>query len=261
MLLDQGIEWLEQFNGIRITEPLDKWSKFRALMNITADPTGLPDDFYVLQDKIIAEQYQKRAVTHAKDIKTRLDNIALWRGDITAIDAEGIVNAANSKMLGCFIPLHSCIDNIIMSYAGLQVRRDLIQIMEKKGKDEPNGTCVSTKAYNLPSKFILHTVGPQVATLPSIKDAEDLKNCYLSCLKRADELGLQSLAFCCISTGVFGYPKEAAAKIAVSTVIDYLRLPGPKMKVIFNVFTAEDYKIYDDLLPHQEIEEDGSTLF
>ena len=150
-------------------------------------------------------------------------------------------------MLGCFVPGHHCIDNAIHSFAGLQVRRDMMAIMEKQGHDEPNGDCKVTKAYNLPSKYIFHTVGPIYSG--KAQDEIYLKNCSLSCLKKADEMKLNSLVFCCLSTGVFGYPNEIAGLLAVNTVKQYLEKDNKNIKkVVFNVFLDKDYDIYKKLL-------------
>ena len=149
-------------------------------------------------------------------------------------------------MIGCFHPLHNCIDNVIHSAAGVQVRLDCNDIM--RGREAENGEVIVTKAYNLPSRFIFHTVGPIVSGGVTAKNENDLRKCYLNCLVKADEMNLNTLAFCCISTGVFGYPKEAAAKVAVETVREYKAKTNSSPKVIFNVFTEKDYAIYKRLL-------------
>ena len=144
----------------------------------------------------------------------------MYKGDITLIKADAIVNACNNKLLGCFVPGHHCIDNAIHSFAGLEVRRDLMKVMEEQGRDEPNGRCKVTKAYNLPSKYILHTVGPVYSG--SKQDNIDLESCYLSCLATADKMNLKSVVFCSLSTGIFGFPIEKASEIAIRTVKKYL---------------------------------------
>ena len=173
----------------------------------------------------------------------------LWQGDITTLKVDGIVNAANSKLLGCFIPQHNCIDNVIHSSAGVQLRDECNRIMQMQGHDEAVGKAKITGAYNLPSRYVIHTVGPQIpyGSQPTVEDCEDLKNCYLSCLEIASENELESLAFCCISTGVFNFPQDLAAEIAVGTVNEYLKSNETSLKhVIFNVFTDSDYLIYKE---------------
>ena len=216
---------------------------FRALQNITM-PYDISEEFYQKQDAVLQEILSHKRITDVADFD---DGISLWKGDITLLKADAIVNACNSKMLGCFMPGHHCIDNAIHSFAGLQVRRDMLAIMKEQGHDEPNGECKVTKAYNLPSKFIFHTVGPIYSG--KAQDEIDLKNCYLSCLKKADEMGLDSLVFCCLSTGVFGYPNDKAAELAVKTVRQHLEGTDSNVKkVVFNVFLDKDYDIYKRLL-------------
>lgn len=167
--------------------------------------------------------------------------IALYKDDITLIKADAIVSAGNSQLLGCFHPLHNCIDNCIHSYAGFQVRRDLMTIL--KGREVANAEVVVTKGYNLPSKYIFHTVGPIYNG--SRQNEIDLRNCYLNCLKKADEMRLESIVFCSLSTGVFGYPIEKASKIAVETVEQYIKETHTKLKVTFDLFSKEDFIVYE----------------
>lgn len=216
---------------------------FRALQNITM-PYDLSEEFYQKQDAVLQEILSHKRITDVADFD---DGISLWKGDITLLKADAIVNACNNKMLGCFVPRHHCIDNAIHSFAGLQVRRDMMAIMEEQGHDEPNGNCKVTKGYNLPSKYIFHTVGPIYSGVK--QDETDLASCYRSCLKKTEEMGLDSLVFCCLSTGVFGYPNEAAAELAVKTVRQYSEGVNRNVKkVIFNVFSDKDYEIYKGLL-------------
>ena len=237
------IEYLKLYNRIDTLPQMSDEALFRALQNITM-PYDISEEFYQKQDAVLQEILSHKRITDVADFD---DGISLWKGDITLLKADAIVNACNSKMLGCFMPGHHCIDNAIHSFAGLQVRRDMLAIMKEQGHDEPNGECKVTKAYNLPSKFIFHTVGPIYSG--KAQDEIDLKNCYLSCLKKADEMGLDSLVFCCLSTGVFGYPNEAAAELAVKTVRQYLDAGDKKVKkVVFNVFLDKDYDIYKRLL-------------
>lgn len=197
-------------------------------------------EFLALQDEYLTKRRNERGIVRSRDL-VFTHGVALFKGDITVLEADAIVNAANSAMLGCFHPLHNCIDNAIHSAAGVQVRLDCNDIM--KGNEAENGEVIVTKAYNLPSKFIFHTVGPIVNGRVTKENKSDLTKCYLNCLEKANEMRLKSIAFCCISTGVFGYPKEEAATVAIETVKEYLEKHGD-IKVIFNVFTEEDYDIY-----------------
>ena len=177
-------------------------------------------------------------------------NLILWQGDITRLAADGIVNAANSAMLGCFAPCHSCIDNAIHSAAGLQLREACAQLMQQQGHPESTGQAKITPAYNLPSKFVIHTVGPIILAdrQPNEAEANLLASCYRSCLELAAQHQLNSIAFCCISTGEFHYPRKEAAQVALNTVSKWLASSGSDMKVIFNVFKDEDLEVYKSLL-------------
>lgn len=241
--LDRLLEILCEERGESVPENLsekDKADLFRALCNVRP-PRPVTDEFIALQDEYLRQKTVERGVVDVKGFEYK-DNIALWQGDITRLNADAIVNACNSALLGCFTPLHNCIDNIIHSNAGVQVRLDCDAIM--RGGREKNGGVKVTKAYNLPSKYIFHTVGPVVCGGKlGAENVRDLTNCYLSCLKKADEMRLENIAFCCISTGVFGYPKREACALAVSTVKNYLA-SGSKLKVIFNVFLDEDARLY-----------------
>ena len=234
------INYLKNKNNIKSLIDLDDKSTFRALQNITM-PYDLSDELYLKQDKVLKEILSKKEVVDAKIFS---DGISIYKGDITLIKADAIVNACNSKLLGCFVPGHHCIDNAIHSFAGLQVRRDLIKVMEDQGHDEENGKCKVTSAYNLPSKYIFHTVGPVYSG--SNQDDIDLKSCYLSCLKMADKMKLESIVFCSLSTGIFGFPIEKASSIAVKTVKEYLKKENKTIKkVIFDVFSDRDYEVYN----------------
>ncbi|MBR5503936.1 MAG: protein-ADP-ribose hydrolase [Methanobrevibacter sp.] len=232
----------------------EKRKLLRALMN-TQSPVNLSEEFYKIQDKILSDETEKKKLTLAEDIKTLSQNpneieskIALWQGDITCLKVDAIVNAANSQMLGCFIPLHNCIDNQIHSAAGFQLRMDCYEIMQEQGHEEENGKAKITPAYNLPSKHVIHTVGPAIAygLEPNEKEIAELESCYKSCLETANENELKSIAFCSISTGVFNFPKDQASKLAVNTVRNYLKdNPNTSIeKVIFNTFSDEATEIY-----------------
>ena len=237
------IEYLKKYNGIDALPDMTDEALFRALQNITM-PHALSEEFYEKQDVVLQDILFRKDVTDVADFS---DGISLWKGDITLIKADAIVNACNNKMLGCFVPGHHCIDNAIHSFAGLQVRRDMMAIMNEQGHDEPNGDCKVTKGYNLPSKYIFHTVGPIYSGIQ--QDEIDLASCYRSCLKKADEMELTSLVFCCLSTGIFGYPIEEATSLAMREVRTYLSEINKNLrKVVFNVFIGQDYDVYQRLL-------------
>ena len=202
-------------------------------------------EFLSLQDEYLSERKNERGIADVKNL-VYSDGISLFKGDITTLNADVIVNAANSAMLGCFHPLHNCIDNAIHTFAGVQVRLDCNNIM--KGREAENGEVIVTKAYNLPSGFIFHTIGPVVYGRVTKENESDLAKCYRNCLAKADEMKLKSIAFCCISTGVFGYPKEEAAQQAVKVVREYKKQTASDIKVIFDVFTEEDYELYRRIL-------------
>ena len=225
----------------------NKFRYFRALVNVRM-PKPISNEFLQLQDEYLQAELRGKGITDIADLKPIAPDIYLWQGDITTLKCDGIVNAANSKMLGCFCPNHGCIDNAIHTFAGVQLRQECAEIMRKQRNDEPTGKAKITNAYNLPCKYILHTVGPIVYGKLTEKHERQLADCYRSCLKLADEKGLQSLAFCCISTGEFHFPNERAAEIAIQTVTEYKRHVISKIKVIFNVFKEYDYEIYARLL-------------
>ena len=172
----------------------------------------------------------------------------VWRGDITTLKIDAIVNAANSALRGCFVPCHGCVDNVIHSVSGIQLRLACDELMVKQGYDEPTGRAKITPAFNLPSRYVLHTVGPIVSYQLTKEHCRQLSDCYRSCLRLASENGLRSIAFCCISTGEFHFPREEAAQIAVRTVKDYLQEDEQITRVVFNVFQQEDYEIYKGIL-------------
>ena len=216
----------------------------RALLNMRP-PSPVSEEFLAAQDAELHQQLLEKGVVEPKG-----KGLQLWQGDITRLKVDAIVNAANSQMLGCFIPLHNCIDNAIHSAAGIQLRLACQEMMEKQGHEEPTGTAKITQGYNLPSRFVIHTVGPIVQDgKPTSEQELQLASCYRSCMSLADSHRLRSLAFCCISTGVFGFPKQRAAEIAVSTVKDCLKASKHIDTVVFNVFKDEDRDIYERLLP------------
>lgn len=194
------------------------------------------------------DETEKKGITELTDLQPIQDNLYLWRGDITTLRCDGIVNAANNQMLGCFCPNHGCIDNAIHTFAGIQLRLACAELMKKQGHEEETGTAKITPAYNLPCKYVLHTVGPIITGRLREKDNQLLASCYRSCLELAEQNGLKSIAFCCISTGEFHFPNDKAAEIAIQTVKEYRKRTGSQMEVIFNVFKKTDYEIYRKLL-------------
>ena len=219
----------------------------RSLLNVRA-PGAIGDDFLAVQDDYLQQALAEDGVTRAEDLSPVSGDLCLWQGDITRLQCGAIVNAANSGLTGCYLPCHACIDNCIHTYAGVQLRLDCAEIMEKQGHEEPTGQAKLTRAYNLPCSFVLHTVGPIVTGEPTKEDEQLLASCYRSCLSLAEENGVKSIAFCCISTGVFHFPNERAAEIAIDTVRQYKSETGSEMKVIFNVFKDLDKEIYERLL-------------
>ena len=239
------IDYLKEYNNLKYNMDYN-FTTFRGLLNITM-PYNLSNEFYERQDIVLQHLLANKKKVDVKDFN---EGISLYKGDITVINADAIVNACNSQLLGCFIPGHHCIDNAIHSFAGLEVRRDLMVVMKEQGHDEENGKCKVTKAYNLPSKYIFHTVGPIYSGIK--QDEIDLRNCYLSCLRKADEMNLESICFCSLSTGVFGYPIDQASSIAVETVKKYLKEENKHIKkVIFDLFSDNDYQIYQLKLKEQ----------
>ena len=221
----------------------------RALMNLRP-PIPLNREFLVMQDALLSAERDSEGVVDGAALPAVNGHprIAVWRGDITRLKVDTIVDADNSALLGCFCPCHGCIDNAIHSAAGLQLRDECNQIMQAQGHPEPNGRAKLTKGYNLPARYVLHTVGPIVQGRVTGRDREELASCYRSCLELAAEHGLESVAFCCISTGEFHFPNQQAAEIAVKTVTDFLRRDMFIKRVIFNVFKDIDETIYRRIL-------------
>ncbi|MBR4390495.1 MAG: protein-ADP-ribose hydrolase [Bacteroidales bacterium] len=235
-----------QFSEIQIPDDLpSKRDLFRALRNVRP-PLPVSEEFLHLQDEELQEQLNEKGIVELPDVPMQI-----WQGDITRLKVDAIVNAANSQMLGCFHPLHKCIDNAIHSAAGVQLREECRQLMLQQGHEEPTGQAKITKAYNLPCKYVIHTVGPIIPNgIPTDFQKEQLTSCYRNIMACADENGLESIAFCCISTGEFRFPNELAAEIAVKTVSDYLSThPNTSLKhIVFNVFKDVDREIYQRLL-------------
>ncbi len=223
----------------------------RGLMNQRL-PAPIDGEFLAVQDAYLRQATAEKGVTDIADLAPVEPGLYLWQGDITALRCDAIVNAANSGLTGCYIPGHNCIDNCIHTFAGIQLRLDCADIMARQGHPEPTGRAKLTPAYNLPCRYVLHTVGPIVEDLPTAEDEALLRSCYRSCLDLARENGIRSVAFCCISTGVFRFPKDRAAAIAVDTVRAWRAENGPDMAVLFNVHSRENYELYRALLGHHD---------
>ena len=222
----------------------DKKRIFRSLCNIREAKKSLSKEFLKIQDEYLQEELEIKGVVENIESSKISDVIYLWKGDITTLKIEAIVNAANSQGLGCFIPCHKCIDNAIHSASGIELRLECDKKMKKIGKLE-TGKAFITKGYNLPSKYVIHTVGPIVYNGVTKKEIEELKNCYINSLKLAKENNIKEIAFCCISTGEFRFPEVDASKIAIKTVNECIEQNGGYFqKIVFNVFTDEDYNIY-----------------
>ena len=237
-----------QFSKIEI--PCDEQKQItllRSLFNIRM-PKPVTEEFLTVQNAYLQEETRRKGITLLSDLEPVQKEIYLWRGDITTLKCDAIVNAANSQMLGCFCPNHGCIDNAIHTFAGVQLRLTCADLMKQQCHEEETGNAKITPAYNLPCRYVLHTVGPIVHGNLTKKDKELLASCYQSCLELAERNGLKSIAFCCISTGEFHFPDDKAAQIAVETVKRYKEQTHSKIEVIFNVFKELDYNIYKELL-------------
>ena len=215
----------------------------RALMNVRM-PGELSEEFLRIQDTYLAEENSAKGVVTPADMGELSPEIYLWKGDITRLQVGAIVNAANSGMTGCYQPCHNCIDNCIHTYAGIELRNYCNDIMQRQGYAEPTGQAKITPAFNLPCDYVIHTVGPIVRGKLTVEHESLLMSCYESCLRIAEENNVESIAFCCISTGVFMFPNERAAELAIQTVKQYKDRTKSKIKVIFNVFKEDDERIY-----------------
>ena len=255
------LEQIKQLNRMLLAEmpqyrkqaeafPPDEVSQrqlLRSLMNVRP-PVPASEEFLCVQDAYLSQRLAERGVTRLTDLTPVRPGLYLWRGDITTLAADAIVNAANSRMLGCFVPCHGCIDNAIHTYAGVQLRMACAELMGRQVHEEEAGRAKITRAYNLPCRHVLHTVGPIIRGGVTEADRKQLASCYRSCLELAAERGLRSVAFCCISTGEFHFPNELAAQIAIQTVSEWQRNHPDQIEVIFNVFKDSDYAIYRRLL-------------
>lgn len=237
-----------KYNKLEIPNGIDKqFNLYRSLVNVRM-PESISKEYTAIENAYLKEEIKKKGITHINKLIPFRDDIYLWQGDITTLNADAIVNAANNQLWGCFCPCHACIDNCIHTFAGVRLRLKCNEIMQAQGFNEPTGKAKITPAYNLPSKYVIHTVGPIINGKLTEEDKALFASCYRECLKLADENNLNSIAFCCISTGEFHFPNDKAAQIAVDTVKKYKAVTNSKIKVIFNVFKDKDYKIYRKLL-------------
>ena len=235
-----------RYSGINIPESeQEQFRLYRSLVNIRpASPVS--QEYLDMENQFLQDMTVQKGITDIADLQPIENNIYLWQGDITTLKCGAIVNAANSGMTGCYQPCHNCIDNCIHTFAGVNLRLECAEIMHKQGHDEATGQAKITSAYNLPCDYVIHTVGPIIQGKLIEKNCELLRSCYISCLKLAVKNNIDNIAFCCISTGVFGFPKQEASEIAVKTVREFLK--NHSIKVIFNVFGDDDYEIYKRLL-------------
>lgn len=239
----------EKLKYIQIpTDEAEQKQILRGLFNIRP-PQKSTEEFLAVQNEYLQEEIKSKTVVDSNNIpfigKTKL---ALWKGDITLLKCDSIVNAANSALTGCYVPNHCCIDNCIHTFAGVQLRLACQKIIDEQGHEEETGKAKITPAFNLPCKYVLHTVGPIVQGSLTQNDKALLASSYNSCLKLASEKKLQTVAFCCISTGVFGFPQQQAAEVAIETTQKFLLHDSQIKKVIFNVFKQSDFDIYKNLL-------------
>lgn len=266
LLLEQLKKDSEEYKSLRVdrNNPAEQKNAIRSLMNIRM-PKSIPPLLQEIQDRYLQEELSVKGIVALSDIPTVkeqfgsqapfADRLSVWQGDITRLQVGAIVNAANSQMLGCFVPCHRCIDNAIHSAAGMQLREECAHIMGDRrmryGKwyEEPTGTATLTSAYNLPCDHVIHTVGPIVYAGLDEALCQDLRNCYENVLQCCLENGITSVAFCCISTGEFHFPNNRAAQIAVETVSAFMETHGSAMeRVIFNVFKDIDREIYEEII-------------
>ncbi len=247
-LIKELLKEQTQYRDIEIPQNTKEQKQLlRALFNLRL-PLPVRDEFRRVQDEYLQQEIAEKGICDIAELTPVEKDIYLWQGDITTLKCGAIVNAANSRMLGCFVPCHGCIDNAIHTYAGVQLRAACAELMDKQGREEPVGRAQITLAYNLPCQYVLHTVGPIIQGKLTEQDCRMLASCYSSCLELAEKNGVGSVAFCCISTGEFHFPQEKAAEIAVETVKTFQRQTNSKMKVIFNVFKETDLRIYQKLL-------------
>lgn len=237
-----------RYEGMKIPESEDGQKRLlRSLFNIRM-PRTASQEFLAVQDAYLQGETRHKGITDLANLQPVQEGIYLWQGDITTLRCDAIVNAANSQMLGCFVPCHGCIDNAIHTFAGIQLRLSCAELIHQQGHEEETGKAKITPAFNLPCRYILHTVGPTVGGRLTKNDEDLLASSYRSCLELAEQNHIKSIAFCCISTGEFHFPGEKAAEIAIQTVKEHRERTSSKMEVIFNVFKKSDFNIYRELL-------------
>lgn len=247
-LITELLREQSRYSNLKIpADEQEQRNLLRSLFNIRM-PIPASKEFFAVQDDYLREETKRKGITGLSALTPIADGLYLWKGDITTLRCDGIVNAANSQMLGCFAPCHGCIDNAIHTYAGVQLRLACAELMEQQGHEEETGKAKITPAYNLPCLYVLHTVGPIVQGWLTKKDRELLASCYRSCLELAEKNNLRNIAFCCISTGEFHFPNDKAAQIAIQTVKAYKAETHSQIEVIFNVFKETDFNIYRALL-------------
>ena len=238
-----------EYRGIAVPEdPAKAWRLLRSLMNLRP-PMEAGEDFLSVQDEFLREEIRRKGITDIVSLDMADDGICLWKGDITTLRCDAVVNAANSGMTGCYLPCHGCIDNAIHTYAGVQLRRECAKVMRQQVHEAETGQAWITPGFSLPSRYVIHTVGPVVhGNKPSDEERRLLASCYESCLAIAEERKLESIAFCCISTGEFHFPNADAAAIAAETVREWKKRKEYEIKVVFDVYKDCDEKIYRELL-------------
>ncbi len=247
-LITELLKEQPEYKDIHIPKDETEQKKLlRSLFNVRM-PLPISNEFLKVQDEYLQGESAAKGVTDIASLTPIQPGLYLWQGDITTLKCDAVVNAANSEMLGCFCPCHGCIDNAIHTFAGVQLRLKCAEIMKQQGHREETGKAKITPGFNLPCKYVLHTVGPIVRGSLTAKDCDLLYSCYRSCLELSEQNGLKSIAFCCISTGEFHFPNEKAAEIAIRAVKDFKKCTNSKIKVVFNVFKNLDYEIYRGLL-------------
>lgn len=247
-LISELLKEQPRYEGMKIPESEDGQKRLlRSLFNIRM-PRTASQEFLAVQDAYLQEETRHKGITDLANLQPVQEGIYLWQGDITTLRCDAIVNAANSQMMGCFVPCHGCIDNAIHTFAGVQLRLACAELMHQQGHEEETGKAKITPAFNLPCRYILHTVGPIVGGRLTKKDEDLLASSYRSCLELAEQKHIKSIAFCCISTGEFHFPGKKAAEIAIQTVKEHRACTNSKMEVIFNVFKKSDFNIYRELL-------------
>ena len=246
-LIEKLLQERREYMGVSLPTEEEQRRLLRGLMNLRP-PAPVSGEFLQVQDAYFQERLKERGVTKLEALTPVQPGLYLWQGDIITLEVDAIVNAANSGMTGCYVPCHGCIDNAIHTYAGMQLRLECAEIMRKQGHEEETGHAKITGGYNLPCRYVLHTVGPIVSGTLTKEHEQQLASCYRSCLDLAAENNCESLAFCCISTGEFHFPNEKAAEIAVETVKQWQARHPQQLEVIFNVFKNSDREIYEQLL-------------